>query len=58
MKLRIETEYGEKVTVEHDDVLTASEVVEKLFRPAMRALGYVEKTLIDVLGEVDEEALS
>ena len=57
MKIILETKYNKiQIEVPLED-LTVSQVVEKLIRPAMLAIGFNSDTLIDVLGEINDEAL-
>jgi hypothetical protein len=39
------------------DTLTGSAMVEQLFRPAMLALGFSEKTINEALGDIDDDAM-
>lgn len=52
------TQHGMTVTLNVDeDDLTLPQVVELLVRPALRAAGYLDKTIENAIGAVDEAAL-
>lgn len=61
MRLILEDDFRQRYTVEVDvypdkglDIWT---FLEGLVRPLMRAAGYFESSIIDVLGEVDERGI-
>lgn len=60
MKLVIDRpKYKDCITVEHkSDDLSVDEIVERLVRPALLGLGFHADSIVDVIGEVDYEAIS
>jgi hypothetical protein len=58
MKLAIQDESA-SITVEvAEATLTVSQVIERLFRPAMLGMLYQEESVTNALGEVDDNAFS